>query len=88
MNVEESKVGNGNFKQPSTLQNTIDKKQLENVKYFNNLGSMLTNDARCTRKIKFRIVIAAFNKKDLFTNKLDLNLSKKLAKSYISRIAL
>jgi hypothetical protein len=32
---------------------------------------------------------AAFNqKKDLFTSKLDLNLTKKLVKSYISSIAL
>jgi hypothetical protein len=78
----------GISRQPSPPQNTIDQKQPENVKYFNYLGSMLTNDARCTREIKFIIVIVAFNKKKyLFTNKLDLNLSKKLAKSYISCIA-
>jgi hypothetical protein len=28
----------------------IDQKQLENVEYFNYLGSMITNDARCTRE--------------------------------------
>jgi len=50
---------------------------------------MLTNDSRFTNEIKFMIVIAAFNKKkDLLTSKLDLNLNKKLAKSYISRIAM
>jgi hypothetical protein len=55
----------------------IDQKQLENVEYFSYLGSMITNDARCTREIKSRIAIAkaAFNKKKkLFTSKLDLNL--------------
>jgi hypothetical protein len=79
----------GISRQPSPLQNTIDQKQLANVKYFNYLGSMLTNYPRCTQEIKFKIVIAAFNKKkDLYTNKMDLNLSKKQTKSYISRIAL
>jgi hypothetical protein len=43
----------------------IDQKQLENVEYCNYLGSMITNDARCTREIEYRIVLAkaAFNKK-------------------------
>jgi hypothetical protein len=41
---------------------------------------MITNDARCTCEIKSRTVMtkAAFNKKILFTSKLDLNLRKKL----------
>jgi hypothetical protein len=54
-----------------------------NVKY---LGSMLTNDGRCTCEIKSRIAMAkaAFNKKKtLFTRKLDLNLRKKLLKCYV-----
>jgi hypothetical protein len=33
-------------------------KQLQHVVYFNYLDSMLTNDARCTREIKSRIVTA------------------------------
>jgi hypothetical protein len=47
---------------------------------------MITNEARCTREIKSRIAMAtaAFNK-NLFTNKLDLNLRKK---RYIWSIAL
>jgi hypothetical protein len=63
-----------------------DQKQLENIKYFNYSGSMITNDARCTREIKFIIAMAkeAFNrKKTLFTSKLDLNLRKKPVKCYI-----
>jgi hypothetical protein len=54
---------------------------VENVEEFNYLGSMFTNDAKCTRKIKARIAMAkaAFNKKKtLFTSKLDLELRKKL----------
>ena len=47
---------------------------MENVNYYNNLGSMITNDARCTCEIKSQTAItkAAFNKeKILFMNKLD-----------------
>jgi hypothetical protein len=70
-------------RQPSTVTITIDQKQLENVKCFKCLGSMLTDDGRCTCEIKSRIAMtkAAFNKKkNLFTSKLDLNLRKKLVK--------
>jgi hypothetical protein len=34
--------------QPTPLQIKIDKKPAENVEEFNYLGSMITNDARCT----------------------------------------
>ena len=53
---------------------------------FKYLGSMLTDDGRCTCDIKSRIAMAkaAFNKKrNLFTSKLDLNLRKKLVKCYV-----
>ena len=69
----------------------IDQKQLENVECFKYLGSMLTNDGRCTCYIKSRIAMAkaAFSKKKtLFTNKLDLNLRKKLIKCDIWNMAL
>ena len=64
----------------------IDQKQLENVESFKYLGSILTNDGRCTCEIKRRIPVteAAFNKKRaLFTNTLYLELRKKLVKCYI-----
>ena len=64
----------------------IEQKQLENVECFKYLGSVLTNDGKCTCEIKSRIAMekAAFNKKTtLFTIKLDLNLRKKLVKCYI-----
>jgi hypothetical protein len=66
-------------------------KQLENVKCFKYLDSILTNDGRCMCEIKSRIAMAkaAFNKKKtLFTSKLDLNLRKKLVKCHIWSIAL
>jgi hypothetical protein len=51
---------------------------------------MITYDARCTYEIKSRIAMAkaAFNKKTLFTSKLDLNLRRKLVKCYIWNIDL
>ena len=64
MNVEKRKVMRIS-RQPSPVTVMIGQKQLENVEYFNYLGSMLTNDGRCTREIKSRIAMAkvAFNKK-------------------------
>jgi hypothetical protein len=58
------------------LQIKIDKKPVEDVEDFNYFGSIITNDARCTRDIKARIAMtkAAFNKKTLFISKLDLEL--------------
>jgi len=68
----------------ATIPNTdmINKTQLENVKYFNCLSSMVTNGARFSREIKSSTVMekAAFNKKILFTSKLGLNLRRKLVK--------
>ena len=51
---------------------------------------MLTNDGRYMCEIKSRIAMAkaAFNKKNLFTSKLDIYLRKKLVKSYIWSMAL
>ena len=42
----------------------IDQKQLDNVESFKYLGSILTNDGRCTCEITCRIAMAkaAFNK--------------------------
>jgi len=47
-------------------------------------------DDECISEIKSRIAIikSAFNKKILFSSKLDLNLGKKLVKCYISSVAL
>ena len=70
-------------RQPSPVTITIDQKQLENVKCFKYLGSMLTDDGKCTCEIKSWIAMAKaeFNKKkNLFTSKLDLNMRKKLVK--------
>ena len=90
MNVEKTKVMRIS-RQPFPVKIMIDQKQLENVESFKCLGSILTNDGRCTCEIKCRIAMAkaAFNKKKvLFTSTLDLELRKKLVKCYIWSIAL
>jgi len=80
------KQSNENFKTIISSKIMIDQKQLENVEYFKYLGSILTNDGRCTCEIKCRIAMAkdAFNKKrTLFTSTLYLELRKKLVKCYV-----
>jgi len=64
LNVEKTKVMKIS-RQPSPVTITIDQKQLESVKCFLFLGSMLTEERSCTCEIKSRIVMAkaAFNKK-------------------------
>ena len=77
-------------RQPFPVKIMIDQKQLENVKSFKYLGSILTNNGRCTCEIKYRIAMAkaAFNKKrTLFTSTLNLELRKKLVKCYVWSIA-
>ena len=90
MNVEKTKVMRIS-RQPFPVKIMIDQKQLKNVESFKYLGSILTNDGRCTCEIKCRIAMAkaAFNnKRALFTNTLELELRKKLVKCYIWSIAL
>jgi hypothetical protein len=77
-------------RQPSPVTITVDQKQLENVKSFKYLVSMLTDDGRYTCEFKSTTAMAkaAFNKKNLFTSKLHVNLRKKLVKCYIWCMAL
>jgi hypothetical protein len=64
MNVEKTKVMRIS-RQPFPVKIMIDQNQLENVESFKYLGSILTNDGKCTCEIKCRIAMAeaAFNKK-------------------------
>ena len=82
MNVEKTKVMRIS-RLPSAVWIMINQKQLENVDYFYYLGSMITDDARCTFEIKLRISMAkaAFKKKkkkNLVTSQLELSVRKKL----------
>jgi hypothetical protein len=50
--------------------------QLQNMEYFNYLGSLRTNEPRCKCEVKSRIAMAkaAFiKKKTLFTSQMDFN---------------
>jgi len=70
---------------PSPVQVMIDQKQPETVVYFSWVA-VITNGARCTQEIKFRIDMAktAFDKKKtLFTSKLDLKIRKKVVQWFI-----
>ena len=90
MNVEKTKVMRIS-RQPFPVKIMIDQKQLANVESFKYLGSMLTDDGRCTCGFKSRIAMtnAAINKKRaLFTSTLDLKLRKILVKCYIWSVAL
>jgi hypothetical protein len=84
INVEINKIVRIS-RQPSPKQ-IMYQKELENVEYFNYLGSTITNDARCTHEIKSRNAMAKAavnNKRAFFTSKLDLDVRKKLVKCYI-----
>jgi len=61
----EKNKSNENSRQLFAVKIMIDQKQLENVESFEYLGSMLTNDGRCTCEIRCRVAMtkAAFNKK-------------------------
>jgi hypothetical protein len=86
------KKTNENFKTTIASKTYHRPKQLENVKSFKYLGSILTNDERCTCEIKCRFVMAkaAFNKQRtlFFTSTLDFELKKKLVKFYVWSIAI
>ena len=64
MNVEKTKVMIIS-RQPSTVRIMIDQSQLENVKYFKQLGSITASDSRCKREIKFKI--ATHQEEDTFS---------------------
>jgi len=63
----------------------IEQKEQKNVEYFSYMCNIITTDARRTLEIKSRIVIV---KNILFTNKLDLNLRKKIVKCFTWSAAL
>ena len=76
-------IYNENFKTTIPSNNYDRSKQLENVECFKYLGSVLTNDGRCTCEIKSRIAMAkaAFSKKKtLFASKIGLKFEEETNK--------
>jgi hypothetical protein len=79
-NVDKTKVTRISSEQ-TPVENMTDQKQLENVEYFIYLGYMIRNNARCTREIKSRIVMAKAapkRKKSSFTSKFRKETSEVL----------
>jgi hypothetical protein len=73
-------------RQPSHAQIMIDQVQPVCVEYCSYLGGMVTKTVICPREFTYRIAVAkaAFNnKKNVFTDSLEVNLRKKLEKCYI-----
>ena len=54
--------------QPIPIQIMNDQKQLDNVEYFNYLGNIITNNARCTWQIKFKIAKSSLQQEDDYTH--------------------
>jgi hypothetical protein len=76
INVETTKVIIS--RQPFPIPIMSAQKNTENVNYFICLGTMITNDARRTREIKYRIAMvkAAFNKKKTLYQQIKLNMEE------------
>ena len=75
----------GMSRQLSAVRSVIAQKELENVQYFENLGNLITNDAKCTRDITIRIFrakTALSVNTFFFTSSLGLNIRKKKLKCY------
>ena len=67
----------------------LNNRELKEVDHFKYLESVLARDAYCTKEIKIRIGIAKeeFNRKlSLLTNKLTIELKKKLVRCYVWNI--
>jgi chemotaxis receptor (MCP) glutamine deamidase CheD len=79
-------------RQPSPVQVVAVQKQLENMKSGSCFGSTITDDEKCTCKIKTMILMvrAAFKKMKTFHQQFDLHLTKKLVTfsigAYISMV--
>jgi hypothetical protein len=70
------------LRQPSTVTTMIGQKQLKNVESFKCLGTILTNDGRCARKIKLRISMAkaASKRRRLFYQHMGLEIEEETSK--------
>ena len=82
MHVENPKVMRIS-REPSPIQIMMDQRHLENLKYFNYLGNMVTNDARCICEIKFRfaMIIATFNNKNTLYQQTGLQFKDEASKA-------
>jgi len=91
INVKKTKVMRVSRKGGGDIKIFIDRQQVEQVKKFKYLGSIITDDGRCEAEIKARIGISkdAFSKrKELLTQKMSKAVRKRIVKTVIWSVAL
>jgi len=91
INVKKTKVMRVSRKGEGDVNIFIEGKQVEQVKKFKYLGSIITDDGRCEEEIKARISNAkdAFSKrKELLTQKMSKAVRKKIVKTVVWSVAL
>ena len=74
-----------------TMKITVNEQNLERVKQFCYLGSLVTKDCRSCHEVRRRIALGkqAFNKKrDLVRGSLSLHLKKRMVKAFLWSVAL
>ena len=91
INIKKTKVLKISKGEETVVRIHIGGKEIEQVKEFCYLGSMITTDAKCHREIKRRIAIGkeAFSKrKELLRGKLNKNLKIRMIKTLIWSVVL
>ena len=83
INIEKSQVMRVSRRNES-LHIKVGNRELKEIDNFTHLRSVLTRDGYCTREIKMRIAIEAFNiKMSLLPSKLNIEFKKKLVRFYV-----
>jgi hypothetical protein len=91
LNVKKTKVMRVARKGGDQVQIMIEGQQVEQVKKFKYLGSLITDDGKCRSEIIARIAMAkeAFNnRKELLTRKISKKVKKKIVKTIVWSVAL
>jgi hypothetical protein len=91
INTKKTKVMVISKKEGKRVEIEVYGKNIEQVQEFCYLGSLITEDARCSKEIRRRIAIAKeafYKRKELMQSKLKLNLKKRMVKTLIWSVVL
>ena len=91
INTKKTKIMKMSTVERRTMKITVNGQNLERVKQFCYLGSLVTEDCRSCHDIRRRIALGkeAFNKKsDLMRGSLSLHLKKRMVKAFVRSVAL
>src|SRR5688572_9052884 len=91
INIKKTKVMKISKGEETTVNIRIEGKEIEQVKEFCYLGSLITTDAKCHKEIRRRIAIGkeAFTKRrELLRGKLNRNLKKRMIKTLVWSVVL